>query len=157
MSTNLRSVAQTLRSPSVPVVCGKEQILHLIETLVGLHDCEIVHHRTVSTTVPVASCRGFSWDSTSARPFITELCVHVPRLSWDSTSAKDVPRVSWDSTSATKSRRHRFRTLSIQHMSKGRPKLCWLDASRETCDTSRCGQQSNRKEQRERRGSCAQG
>ena len=67
-----------------------------------------------------------------------------------------VPQVSWDSTSATKSRRHRYRTLSIQHMFKGRPKLCWLDASRETCDTSRCGQQSNGKEQRERRGSSAQ-
>ena len=97
----------------------------------GLHECEIVHHRTVSTTVPVASCRGVSWDSSIARPFTTKLfpplwtlvglhecetippdqnCVHVPRLSWDSMSAKDVspdqncihvPRLSWDSTSAT--------------------------------------------------------
>ena len=32
-------------------------------------------------------------------------CVHVPRL-------------SWDSTSATKSRRHKYRTLSIHHMSR---------------------------------------
>ena len=51
--------------------------------------------------------------------------------------AATFPHVSWDSTSATRSRRHKYRTLSIQRVSKGRPKLRWLDAGRERHVTRR--------------------
>ena len=100
--------------------------------------------RNLLTTVPIASSRLLVGLHECEIIPPDQNCVHVPRL-------------SWDSASATSSRRHRYWTPSMQHMSKGRAKRCWLDAGRETCGTSRCGQQSNRREQCDRRGSCAQG
>ena len=55
----------------------------------------------------------------------------------------------------SRDRRPKYWTFSMQHMSKNRPKPTWC-GQRETCDTSRSRQKSNRKEECERGGKCAQ-
>ena len=112
--------------------------------------------------------RDSRWDSTSARPFTTELCPRTKTLVGlheCEIIPPDQNCVHQDSRGTHECERRSTSLVGLhecdqipssQHMSKDKPKLCWLDASRETCDTSRCGQQSNRREQCERRGSCAQ-
>ena len=76
----------------------------------GLHECEIVHQaRTVSTTVPVASCRGFSWDTTSARP------VHQTRTVSTYQDSRGTPRV--------RKTFHQARTVSTYQDSRGTPRV----------------------------------
>ena len=69
-------------------------------------------------------------------------CVHVPRLSWDSTSARSFHQTRTVSTYQDSRGTSRVRPNPVvtgtEHFAyKGRPTLCWLNAGRERHVTRR--------------------
>ena len=74
--------------------------------------------------------------------------IHMSKLSWCSTSARP------SSASPFVTDMTRDHTFNSPH---SRPNLCWLEKVKRHRDTSRCGQRSERREQCEHRGRCAQG
>ena len=102
-----RSRVQGIPLPAVMTL--NERAYHCIRCRLSRH-CKTVH-----TTASETSCR-----DTPPTPQPELSCpLYSVHGSWHVST-----RSPWDSTSATRSRRHRYRTISIQHLSKGRSKLC---------------------------------
>ena len=138
MSTNLRSVSQTLRQPS-----RLSRLLIRTDTSLDRDSrgTPRVRDRSSQNCSTTVDSRG----STRARPS------HQTRTVSTYQDSRGTPRVRPNPVVTG------TETLSIQHMSKTDQNCAGLMRAKRHGDTSRCGQQSNRREQCERCGSCAQG